>query len=297
MTKPQFAILPNRGVIRVSGPDAHHFLQNLITADMEEIDNRGAGYGALLTPQGKILFDFLILKDGDSYLLDTPAETLADLAKRLTFYRLRSKVEVVDASSDLGVFACWNGAPPKDLPGVRAEDPRLAALGWRVIGEPEAVKPALEAGGFAEADYAAHRIALGVPEGLADFAYSDVFPHDADMDQLGGVSFSKGCYVGQEVVSRVHHRGTARKRIIRVSSEADLPAPGTEITADGKVMGTLGSVARGTGGTQGLALVRLDKAAAALKNGTPFHCGSNEVTLALPDWAGFGWPEDAAGDD
>jgi len=297
MTKPHFAILPHRGVIRVSGAEAHHFLQNLITADVEDIDQKGAGFGALLTPQGKILFDFLILKDGDAYLLDTPAETLADLAKRLTFYKLRSKVEIVDASADLGIFACWNGAPPEDLPGVQAEDPRLAALGRRVIGVPDAVRSALEAGGFTEADYAAHRIALGVPEGLADYAYSDVFPHDADMDQLGGVSFSKGCYVGQEVVSRVHHRGTARKRIIRVSGEAALPASGTEITADGKVIGTLGSSAQGTGGTDGLALVRLDKAAAALKNGTPFLCGSNQVTLSLPDWAGFGWPEDAAGDD
>ncbi|WP_346910478.1 hypothetical protein [uncultured Roseibium sp.] len=124
MTKPQFAELPSRGVIRVSGPDAQHFLQNLITADVGDIDKRGAGFGALLTPQGKILFDFLILKDGDSYLLDTPDETLADLAKRLTFYKLRSKVDVEDASADLGVFACWNGAPPKDLPGVQAEDPR-----------------------------------------------------------------------------------------------------------------------------------------------------------------------------
>lgn len=305
MTKPQFAELPRRGVIRVSGPDAHHFLQNLITADMEDIDRKGAGYGALLTPQGKILFDFLILKDGDAYLLDTPAETLADLAKRLTFYRLRSKVEIADASADLCVFACWNGTSPTDLPGVQAEDPRLGALGWRVIGEVGPVKTAFEASGFAEvndADYAAHRIALGVPEGLADYAYSDVFPHDADMDQLGGVSFSKGCYVGQEVVSRVHHRGTARKRIIRVSSDAALPASGTEITADGKVVGTLGSIApvlsaSGTGGTEGLALVRLDKAAAALKNGTPFQCGSNQVRLSLPEWAGFGWPEETAGDD
>ena len=301
MMKPQFAFLPSRGVIRVSGPDAHHFLQNLITSDLEELDKRGAGFGALLTPQGKILFDFLILKDGDGYLLDTPRETLADLAKRLTFYKLRSKVEIVDASADQGAFACWNGTPPDDLPGVQAEDPRLAALGWRVIGEAGAVKSALETGGFVEtgdADYAAHRIALGVPEGLADFTYSDVFPHDADMDQLGGVSFSKGCYVGQEVVSRVHHRGTARKRIIRVSGDAALPASGTEITADGKVVGTLGSSAQSIGGTEGLALVRLDKAAAALKNGTPFRCGSNRVTLSLPDWAGFGWPEDAtAGDD
>ncbi len=305
MTKPQFSELPSRGVIRVSGPDAHHVLQNLITADVEDIDKRGAGFGALLTPQGKILFDFLILKDGDAYLLDTPAETLADLAKRLTFYKLRSKVDVEDPSADLGVFACWNGTPPTDLPGVRAEDPRLAALGWRLIGEAEVIKPALEAGGYAEASdaaYAAHRIALGVPEGLADYAYSDVFPHDADMDQLGGVSFSKGCYVGQEVVSRVHHRGTARKRIIRVSSDAPLPAVGTDITVDGKVIGTLGSSApdlgaSGTGGTVGLALVRLDKAASALKNGTPFQCGSNQVTLSLPEWAGFGWPEETAGDD
>lgn len=299
MTGSQFAVLPQRAVVRVSGEDAHHFLQNLITCDMEMADEQGAGFGALLTPQGKILFDFLILTEGDGYLLDTPRETAADLAKRLTFYKLRAKVEVADVSNQLGVVALWGAAPPENLPGIAAADPRLAELGYRVIGDIKTIVSALTSAGFVEAsemDYAAHRIALGVPESLSDYAFSDTFPHDADMDQLGGVSFAKGCYVGQEVVSRVHHRGTARKRIIKVSGKAALPSSGTEVTADGKTIGTLGSSASAGSAHQGLALIRLDKAAAAVKNGTPIVCGETEVDLLLPDWAEFSWPDTAADD-
>lgn len=300
MTNPQFSVLPQRGVIRVSGPEAQHFLQNLITADVEDIDRTGAGFGALLTPQGKILFDFLILKDGDAYLLDTPIEVLPDLAKRLTFYKLRAKVDIETLGEETGVVAVWGAAPPADTPAIRAEDPRLPALGHRIIGTAADIRTALSSGGAEEkspADYAAHRIALAVPEAPVDYAYSDIFPHDADMDQLGGVSFSKGCYVGQEVVSRVHHRGTARKRIIAISSAASLPEGGSSIETGGKSIGTLGSSTSFGDGYRGLALIRLDKAGTALKNGSPIVCGTTEVTLHIPDWADFGWPDDGADDD
>jgi folate-binding protein YgfZ len=300
MTDLSFTKLKDRGVIRVSGPEAQHFLQNLITADVDDIDRTGAGYGALLTPQGKILFDFLILKNGDAYLLDTPIKTLPDLAKRLTFYKLRAKVDIETPGDETGVVAVWGAAPSADTPGIQAEDPRLPALGHRILGPVEDIRSALLSAGADEKgadDYAEHRIAQAVPEAPADYAYSDIFPHDADMDQLGGVSFSKGCYVGQEVVSRVHHRGTARKRFIAVSSAAPLPEGGSPIEVGGKSIGTLGSSAATGDQYRGLALIRLDKAGAAIKNGTPIVCGTDEVTLNIPDWADFGWPENGADDD
>lgn len=300
MTNPHFSVLPQRGVIRVAGPEAQHFLQNLITADVDDIDRTGAGFGALLTPQGKILFDFLILKDGDGYLLDTPMESLPDLAKRLTFYRLRAKVDIEALGNETGVVAVWGASPSGHTPGIRAEDSRLTALGHRIVGSVEDIRAALLSAGAEEksaTDYAEHRIAHAVPEALSDYTYSDIFPHDADMDQLGGVSFSKGCYVGQEVVSRVHHRGTARKRFVAVSSAAPLPEAGSSIEAGGKSIGTLGSSAATGDRYGGLALVRLDKAGAAIQNGTPIVCGTGEVTLDIPDWADFGWPDDGADDD
>lgn len=294
MNQLQFAVLNSRGVVRVSGPAAHDFLQNLITVDLEDIDGTGAGFGALLTPQGKILFDFLISKEGDDYLLDTPREILADLVKRLTFYRLRAKVEIEDLSDNMHVIATWGMPPKSDVPGLAKIDPRVAELGHRILGNSDMIKAALTAQNASEsdeADYAKHRISLGVPESLADYAFSDIFPHDADMDQLNGVSFSKGCYVGQEVVSRVHHRGTARKRFISVSSDAALPEPGTPITVDGKTVGTLGTSARTSEHYAGLALVRLDKVGSALDNGSPLMCGSSQLVAHLPTWASFTWPE------
>lgn len=300
MANPQFSVLPQRGVIRVSGPEAQHFLQNLITADVDDIDRTGTGYGALLTPQGKILFDFLILKEDDAYLLDTPLETLPDLAKRLTFYKLRAKVDIETPGDEMGVVTLWGGAPPEETPGIRAEDPRLPALGHRILGPVEDIRSALTSAGAEEKgtdDYAGHRIAHAVPEALSDYAYSDIFPHDADMDQLGGVSFSKGCYVGQEVVSRVHHRGTARKRFVAVSSAAPLPQAGSSIETGGKSIGSLGSSAAAGDRYRGLALIRLDKAGAAIQNGSPIVCGTDEVTLSIPDWADFGWPDGGADDE
>ncbi|MEP0234045.1 folate-binding protein YgfZ [Roseibium sp.] len=295
MSQLHFALLESRGLIRIDGEDATHFLQNLVTCDIEKVDADNAGFGALLTPQGKILFDFIILRTDDGYLLDTPGETLADFAKRLTFYRLRAKVEIEALGSNVGVIASWGGAVPSPLPGHHASDPRLPELGDRHLGDLEDTRSALlEAGGLQEtpAAYATHRIALGVPESLSDYGYSEVFPHDADMDQLNGVSFSKGCYVGQEVVSRVQHRSTARKRMIAVSADTALPEAGTEIEADGKAIGTLGSSSQANGAHVGIALVRLDKAQAARDKGAAFHCGDVAVSLDLPSWAGFSWPAD-----
>ncbi|WP_299811243.1 folate-binding protein [uncultured Roseibium sp.] len=286
MPSPSFAHLTDRALIRVSGPDTHHFLQNLVTADMEAVDRTGAGSGALLTPQGKIQFDFLIYKAGEAYLLDVPGAAAQDLLKRLTFYRLRAKVDLELLDGERGVFAIWDGSA--EVPGAEltVTDPRLGALGLRAVG-PVAMSAEMPAGRSDVAAYDAHRISLGVPEGLKDYDYSDIFPHDADLDQLNGVSFRKGCFVGQEVVSRVQHRGTARKRFLPVESSGALPEKGATVTAGGKSLGTLGSSAKVDGKTIALALMRLDKVAQAKENGSPLQCGEAELQARLPDWAAF----------
>lgn len=288
--------LTDRALIRVAGDEAHHFLQNLVTADLEETDRTGASSAALLTPQGKILFDFLIYNTGDGYLLDAPAAIAADLLKRLSFYRLRAKVDLALEAPEMTVFALWDGAA--EAPGARVDlpDPRLPALGRRVVGTADLFAQSSGADTLPLAAYDRHRIALGVPEGLKDYVYSDLFPHDVDLDQLGGVSFTKGCYVGQEVVSRVHHRGTARKRFLKAAAKSALPEMGTPVTADGKAIGAIGSSAVTGDSALALAVVRLDKAAQAKENGTPLDCGGVEIQVSIPDWAAFTWPETAAAD-
>jgi len=292
---PSFAHLTDRALIRVGGADAEHFLQNLVTADIDALGENGATAAALLTPQGKILFDFLVYRTRDGYLLDVPVAAAPDLLKRLTFYRLRAKVDLELLDDGTGVFAVWNAAEKNAEAEINATDPRVAALGTRLAGPVAELSESLGGENAGTSAYHAHRIRLGVPEGLRDYEYSDIFPHDADLDQLGGVSFAKGCYVGQEVVSRVHHRGTARKRFVQVESSAPLPEKGTDISLDGKSVGVLGSSAASDGKFIGLALVRLDKVARAKDNGSPLKCGNADIEVRLPDWAGFTWPEpDAA---
>lgn len=290
------AQLGDRGVVSVTGPDAPGFLQGLVTSDVEGLQPGAAGYGALLTPQGKILFDFLIFRLEDGFLLDTRRTAAPALAKRLGFYKLRAKVEIADRSESHGVLVAW-GNGDVSLPGIAAQDPRLPGLGRRAIvgtGEIPAVLEAAEAVRSDAAAWHAHRIALGVPEGDVDFPYGDSFPHDADMDDLAGVDFGKGCYVGQEVVSRMKHRGTARRRIIPVSgigAEA-LPPAGSEVVAGGKTLGTLGSSV----GPQGLALVRIDRVREALDAGLPVTAAGIALQPSLPAFARFGWPAGAGAD-
>jgi hypothetical protein len=288
--------LAERGVVRVSGADAAHFLNNLVTAEVAHLADGGAAYAALLTPQGKITFDFQVARTPDGFRLDTLAAQAPALAQRLGFYRLRAKVEVADASGDEAVIAFWGGEPPATLPGVSFADPRLAGLGTRAIVPRGSVAAVLGLPGLTRTDagaWHAHRIALGVPEGGRDFAFGDAFPHDADMDALAGIDFAKGCYVGQEVVSRMQHRGTARRRIVMASAATALPASGTPLTAGDRPVGTLGSVA----GTQGLALVRLDRAKAAIDARLPIRAEGTDLTLTIPPWATFGWPETATAED
>jgi folate-binding protein YgfZ len=287
MDEGRFVIFGRRGVAAVGGADAGKFLNDLITSEIGRAADHGAVYGGLLTPQGKILFDFIVFADGGRFLFDLPAARVGEFIKRLTFYRLRARVEIADLSAESRVAAAWGGGRPA-LAGVVATDPRLAALGYRAIVAKATPAPAGHRLAD-EAEYDDHRIRLGVPEGGVDFAFGEAFPHDADMDQLGGVDFDKGCYVGQEVVSRMQHRGTARRRIIL--AHGSRLAAGSEIKAAERPLGDLASVAGGIG----LAAVRLDRAKEAIDAGQPILAGGEPVALALPDWARFTWPS-AAGE-
>ncbi len=270
------AILTDRGLVRISGEAARDFLQGLFTCDMSDVSPTKPAFGALLTPQGKILFDFFVVEQDGAFLLDCRKDLAGDLAKRLVFYRLRAPVDIEDATGTLEVVAGWGNCPP---PEGANPDPRLDALGWRMIAETGTIstRSSLK-------DYHAHRISLGVPEGGMDYAYSNAFPHEADMDLLNGVSFSKGCYVGQEVVSRMENRGTARTRIISVSLSGDAPPPGTEIRAGDRQIGTFGSAANG----HGLAMVRTDRVSNALADNIALDAGGVEISPAASPWVDFG---------
>ena len=278
------ALLPDRTVVAVSGPDALPFLQGILTCNIETLPEGEARLGALLTPQGKIQFDFLVSRSDDGFRLDVAAERVADLVKRLGLYRLRAKVTVA-ADPTLGVAAAWEGAETA-AETVRVRDGRLPTLGERLYF----AEGAFSADATEDA-YHAHRIGLGVPEGGRDFAFGDAFPHEALMDQLGGVDFKKGCYVGQEVVSRMQHRGTARTRILPiVYRDGPAPEPGTEVIAGARSLGVTGSAA----GDRGLATIRLDRLGDALAIGEPVRAGGTIAAVAKPEFARFAFPTDTA---
>jgi folate-binding protein YgfZ len=288
----QAALLPDRGVLRLAGDDARRFLNGLATTDIAKLAPGRARYAALLTPQGKIIGDFIVAEapaeDGGGFFLDVPKALARTLVDKLNFYKLRAKVMVEDLSEALGVMAVWDGAGDSEY-GLCYADPRLAALGWRVMLPPQLAAEAADDLGatLTEPDaYEAHRIALGVPRGGMDFAYGDTFPHEADMDQLGGVDFDKGCYVGQEVVSRVEHRASARSRIVPVAYGEFAPSSGLPVMAGDKQVGIFGSAAKG----RALALLRLDRVADALAAGLPLTCGGIDIRVVKPDWAKFPWP-------
>ena len=274
--------LPDRAVIEVGGEERAGFLQGLVTNDIEGLEAGEACFAGLLTPQGKILFDFIVVNTGEAILLDCPAAVAAELLKRLGFYKLRAKVTLADGSGRWRVAAAWGegaDAALKASAGVVFPDPRLAALGFRGLVEQGR---AAGLGGDA-AGYEVLRIAAAVPEGGKDYVYGDTFPHEACFDLLGGVSFKKGCYVGQEVVSRMQHRGTARTRVLAAAGAAALPAGGADVLADGFAVGRLGSV----DGAKGIALARLDRVGDALAKGQALSAGGVSLTLQVPAWAGY----------
>ncbi len=289
------ALLPDRGVVKVAGEDARKFLNGLITADAGKVTPQRAVFAALLTPQGKIMVDMIVTEapaeDGGGFFIDCPRALARTLTERLNFYRLRAKVMVEDLSEVLGVMALWDGTGTTEY-GLCYADPRLPALGVRCMLPPHQVPEAaadLGASLVEATAYEAHRIAHGIPRGGLDFNYNEAFPHEADMDQLGGIDFEKGCYVGQEVVSRVEHRGTARKRVVPVVFEF-APETGVAVMAGEIAVGVMGSSARGG---RGLALLRLDRVGEALAAGRTLIAGGMALHPVKPEWARFAWPGEA----
>jgi hypothetical protein len=288
------ALLAERGVIRVSGAEARPFLDGLLTCDMDKVGADRPRYGALLTPQGKIIADFLVVQaDGEmggSFYLDVPRSAVAELVKRLAMYRLRAKVVVDDLSATLAVVVGWGVDRWPEGLGIVYRDPRDPELGDRLIAERDSAASLVTCD---EQLWTTLRVARGVPEGGVDFAFGDAFPHEADMDQLEGVDFDKGCYVGQEVVSRMQHRGSVRTRIVPVAfHDGVAPAPGTEIVAAGRPAGRIGSA--GAGGAA-LALVRLDRIEDALAEGAPVESDGRRLSLVKPPFARFPIPGVDAG--
>jgi folate-binding protein YgfZ len=290
------ALLSDRGVVKVAGDDARSFLHGLVSADVAALQPGAARFAALLTPQGKIIADFIITeapaKDGGEFFLDVSRSLMPTLLSKLNLYKLRSKVIVEDLSDVLGVLAAWDGPAKASSFGLAYADPRLPALGLRVMIPPHRMADAAAALGATLVDeraYESHRIMLGIPRGGVDFAYGDAFPHEADMDQLGGVDFDKGCYVGQEVVSRMEHRGIARTRAVPIRYDGAAPEAGAPVTAGDRQLGTMGSAADG----RGVALLRLDRVADALSRGERLMAGGTVIHLIKPDWARFAFPDAA----
>ncbi len=279
--------LSDRSLIRVAGPDAEHFLQNILTTDLSQLAPGMLKPGALLTPQGKVLFDFLIARDGeDAFLLDCRVDVTDDFQRRLMLYKLRAKAEISKPDQKL-VLVRWN----HDSAASQTDSTWLADTRF----PPDAGVERAYADAFPaqpdEAAWTSVRIAHGVVESGADYDLGDAFPHDILLDETGGVGFTKGCYVGQEVVSRMQHRGTARRRVMLVHGDADLPERGTEIRANGRPVGTLGSVS----GRDGLAIVRIDRVKDALDAGHPVTAGDAGISLSIPAWARYTLPQSDSG--
>ena len=256
-------------MVALEGAEARDFLQGLITNDLNRLTPGAGLYAALLTPQGKILFDFLIAEGDGAVLLDCAATTAEALVKRLAMYRLRARIGIA-IRPQLGVFAGLSGRPAERA--VTFADPRLAALGPRSLGAVAEMPDYLEG----PAAYHAQRLAFGVPEGT-DFGNGEIFALDAGLEELHGVAFDKGCYVGQELTARMKHRGTAKKRILALKAERALPAAGTKIVAADVEIGEILS----TYGLEGFALMRLDRLEQAKASLT---AANMPVTVATPGW-------------
>jgi len=299
MTGTGYVLLPDRGVLALSGTEARAFLQGLITSDVTRLGADQAGYGALLTPQGKFLFDFFIVQAGEALVLETERPRLADLQRRLLMYRLRTAVEIADESESFTVAALLGedvgaklGLP--DRRGACREldrgwawiDPRLTRLGARALLPAATAHATLRELGLPELDRDAYerlRITVGVADGSRDLIVDKATLLENGFGELGGVDFDKGCFIGQELTARMRYRGLVRRRLMPVRFEGERPEPGTIVHLGEREAGEMRSSIAG----QGLALLRLDRLDEARETGTPLLAGSTEVVPVKPDWASF----------
>lgn len=277
MTAARIALLPDRGVVSVTGADARSFLDNLVTNDMGAIGSEGAIHAGLLTPQGKILFAFFVVATPAGFLLETGLAETAALAKRLGLYKLRAKVEIKDAAGEVVVAVSLGDVRARPQGAIAFVDPRDERLGDRLLLPAPLVGELVSRMGALRMEpeaWHAHRIGVGVPEAGRDFPLGDTFPHEADFDLYQGVSFTKGCFVGQEVVARMQHKTVVRKRVVKVAGNAPLMS-GAEVKIGDATIGTIGSVA----GDTGLAMIRLDRVAEALDQGLGIEAGGVRLTV------------------
>jgi folate-binding protein YgfZ len=288
---------PDRGVLLVKGPDARPFLQGLVSNDVTAVGPERAIYAAFLTPQGRYLHDFFIAELDGGLALDGEAERLPDLKRRLSVYRLRSKVELIEAGASWSVVLVpddWQalGLDPvsgraRALDGgIAFIDPRLAALGARAIlprTQAEAILASLGLSPGQAAAYDALRLSLGIPDGSRDLEVERALLLENGFDELAGIDWNKGCYMGQELTARTKYRALIRKRLLPVVVEGPLPPPGTPVTLNGA---EAGEVRSGRGG-RALALLRLDMVEAAAAGPEPLRAGAARLRAAKPGWARF----------
>jgi folate-binding protein YgfZ len=281
MSARQFNLLPHRSVIAVGGPDRVEFLQGLISNDTTKVSPGQAIWAALLTPQGRFLNDMFVVDGGnDTLLLETERERAAGLARKLSMYKLRSKATVEDRGEMLEVAVAFGADAAKALPiaGTTAFiDPRLPELGLRVIAPAGTAAAALQAQGFSAAPthlYDALRLGLGVPDGSRDLPVEKALLLESGFDELHGVDWDKGCYMGQELTARTKYRGLVKRRLFPVRVEGPLPAPGTAIRRDGQEVGEI----RSGSGDRALAMLRLDARDGSLT------AESARIVPEVPDW-------------
>jgi tRNA-modifying protein YgfZ len=299
VTTGSYVVLDGRGVLAIEGDDARIFLQGLISNDIDKVNEQTAIFAALLTPQGKYLFDFMIAQKGERLLLETEAARLPALLQRLTMYKLRAKVDIADVSGDFGVVALpgGDGVAAFDLPGragaaialddgVVFVDPRLCALGARALLPRGSVQMSLAAKGLMPVgleSYSALRLGLGVPEGSDDLAVDRATLLESGFEELNGVDFKKGCFVGQELTARMKYRGLVKKRLMPITFEGVPPAPGSVIKAGDREIGEVRSADNG----RGLALLRLDRLADVTEQGGDLTADGTTVIPAKPAWVNF----------
>jgi folate-binding protein YgfZ len=291
MAEASFVLLDDRGILAVSGPDRRPFLQGLVSNDVDKVSPRAARYAALLTAQGKYLHDFMIVEVGESIWLETEAARRADLKRRLNIYRLRSKVSL-EERSELAVGAVFGSGAEAVLglpsePGIAKSleggiafvDPRLAALGVRVILPGERARTLLADAGVSEApfeDYERLRLSLGIPDGSRDLVPEKSILLEAGFDELNGVDWEKGCYIGQELTARTKYRGLLKRRLMPVRIEGPPPSPGAVVTADGRDIGEMRSSHDGLG----LALLRIE----SIREGKTLAAGDAAIVPLRPAW-------------
>jgi folate-binding protein YgfZ len=304
MSETFYALLPDRAVIRVSGPGRVSFLQGLVSNNIETISAEKSGYGALLTPQGKFLFDFFVYhQDEDSLLIECErgenGERAAELFKKLRMYKLRAKAELTDVTHSYDVVAVFGkdalsalsldatpGATAHMADGIKAVDPRLAEMGARVL-LPKNALTEMAAIGAEERDietYHQMRVSLGIPNGSEELEVEKSILLENGFEELGGVDFKKGCYMGQELTARTKYRGLVRKRLLPVKIDGPAPDAGTPIMNGDKEAGIIRSVH----GDHGLAMIRLER----VEGDAELSAGDAKITVSVPDWVQL--PENAA---